>query len=139
MTLVALRLMHWCGLLAPTQEAKDCARCPGPCSAPYGPDYLWDSQWVGVHPNVIIDADVAAGPFSVSVVVKSVAFLDAPHCPAHAGNRGGGGVSNVDLFFKKVLYELWAGERLVLEKAIPRYRREGPRHFSVGCSSWFRD
>ena len=33
-----------------------------------------------------------------------------------------GGVSYVELL---ILYELWAGERLELEKAVPRYRRPG--------------
>ena len=32
------------------------------------------------------------------------------------------GVSYVELL---ILHELWAGERLVLEKAVPRYRRAG--------------
>ena len=35
-------------------------------------------------------------------------------------NLGVGGVSYVELL---ILYELWAGERLKLEKAVPRYRR----------------
>ena len=39
------------------------------------------------------------------------------------------GVSNVELL---ILYELWAGERLQLEKAVPRYRRPG-RSISVSA------
>ena len=43
-----------------------------------------------------------------------------------------------------VVYLLWsfsffmnfAGERLELEKAVPRYRRPGTPNFSVGCSVW---
>ena len=35
---------------------------------------------------------------------------------------GVGGVSFVEVL---ILYELWAGERLVSEKAVPRYRRPG--------------
>ena len=37
---------------------------------------------------------------------------------------GVGGISFVEVL---ILYELWAGERLVLEKAIPRYRGPGRR------------
>ena len=39
------------------------------------------------------------------------------------------GVSYVELL---ILCELWAGERLVLEKAVPRYRRAG-RSISVSA------
>ena len=75
------------------------------------------SRGVEVRPNVIVDAAGAAWPFSVSVLMKSVAFLDTLHWLAHAGNLGGGGVSYVELL---ILYELWAGERLVLEKSFPQ-------------------
>ena len=40
-----------------------------------------------------------------------------------------GGISYVELL---ILYELWAGERLVLEKAHPRYLRPG-RPISVSA------
>ena len=53
-----------------------------------GPDCLWDSRWIGVRPNVIVDADVAASPFPVGMLVKIVAFLDTVHWPTHAGNPG---------------------------------------------------
>ena len=39
------------------------------------------------------------------------------------------GVSFVEML---ILYELWAGERLVLVKAVPRYRRPG-RPISVSA------
>ena len=48
---------------------------------------------------------------------------------------GVGGVSYVELL---ILYELWAGEKLSLEKAHPRYLRPGRPNFSVGCSFWSR-
>ena len=48
---------------------------------------------------------------------------------------GVGGVSYVELL---IIYELWAGERLTLEKAHPRYLRLGASNFSVGCSVWSR-
>ena len=49
--------------------------------------------------------------------------------PADECNLGVGGVSYVELLF---LYELWAGERLQSETAVPRYRRPG-RSISVSA------
>ena len=53
-------------------------------------------------------------------MVKWVAFLGTLHWPAGGANLGVGGISYVELL---ILYELWAGERLSLEKAQPRYLR----------------
>ena len=47
------------------------------------------------------------------MLVKWVAFLSTLHWPQDGADFGVGGVSNVELL---ILYELWAGERLVLEK-----------------------
>ena len=44
------------------------------------------------------------------------------HWPVGGTDLGVGGVSYVELL---ILYELWAGERLTLEKAHPRYLRPG--------------
>ena len=44
-----------------------------PCSL--GPDHIWGSAWIGTHQNVIDVADVAAGPFPVSVLVKLDIFV----------------------------------------------------------------
>ena len=49
-------------------------------------------------------------------------FLGSLHWPAGGLDLGVGGVSYVELL---ILYELWAGERLSLEKAAPRYLRPG--------------
>ena len=56
-------------------------------------------------------------------------FLGSLHWPAGGLDLGVGGVSYVELF---ILYELWAGERLSLEKAKPRYLRPG-RPISVSA------
>ena len=45
-------------------------------------------------------------------------FLGSLHWPVGGADLGVGGVSNVQLL---ILFELWAGERLALEKAHPRY------------------
>ena len=54
--------------------------------------------------------------------VKWVAFSGSLHWPVGGADLGVGGISNVELL---ILCELWAGERLVLEKAHPRYLRPG--------------
>ena len=51
------------------------------------------------------------------------------HWPAGGLDLGVGGISYVELL---ILYELWAGERLSLEKAQPRYLRPG-RPISVSA------
>ena len=56
-------------------------------------------------------------------------FLGSLHWPAGDLDLGVGGVSYVELL---ILYELWAGERLSLEKAHPRYLRPG-RSISVSA------
>ena len=54
------------------------------------------------------------------------------HWPRGAGDLGVGGVSYLVLLN---LYEKWAGERLVIEGAVP-YARRVASNFSVGCSGW---
>ena len=73
--------------------------------------------------------DVRVWPYSVSLLVKVSAFLGTLHWPAGAVDFGVGGVSFVEML---ILYELWAGERVCLEGAIPRYRRVG-RSISVSA------
>ena len=63
------------------------------------------------------------------MLVKWVSFLSSLHWLAGECDLGVGDVSYVELL---ILYELWAGERLELEKAVPRYRRPG-RSISVSA------
>ena len=56
-------------------------------------------------------------------------FLSTLHWPASGADLGVGRVSYVELL---TLHELWAGERLDFEKAIPRGRRIG-RPISVSA------
>ena len=65
----------------------------------------------------------------MSLLVKVSAFLGSLHWPDGAVDLGVGGVSFVEVL---ILYELWAGERLCLENAIPRHRRVG-RPISVSA------
>ena len=77
-----------------------------------GPPGIWHSEWVNIPASVISAADVALWPYTSGLLVKWV-----------------GGTSYLELLF---LYELWAGERLSLEKATPRYLRPG-RPISVSA------
>ena len=63
------------------------------------------------------------------LLVKWVTFLNSLHWPVGDLDLGVGGVSYVELLN---LYELWAGERLSLEKAHPRKLRPG-RPISVSA------
>ena len=79
---------------------------PGP------PDLV--GAWISVAATPISCRDIEVWPFSVGMLVKWVSFLSSLHWPAGGSDRGVGGVSYVELL---ILYELWAGERLELEKA----------------------
>ena len=101
---------------------RDCAFLPGPPG-------LLDSDWVIFPAPVITDDDIAFWPYTPGLLVKWVSFLASLHWPAGGSDLGVGGISYVELL---ILYELWAGERLSLEKATPRYLRPG-RSISVSA------
>ena len=86
-----------------------------------GPPGLWAARWFQMPSAVIDEADVAAWPFSVSLLVKFVHFLATLHWPSDMGDLGIGGVSYLELL---ILYELWAGERLVPEVAVSVSKRK---------------
>ena len=77
----------------------------------------------------ITDDDVGFWPYSVGALVKMAAFLRTLHWPASGADLDVGGVSYVEPL---ILCELWAGERLCFEQAIPRGRRPG-RPISVSA------
>ena len=81
---------------------------------------FWDSDWVTVPSSIICADDIALWPYTPGLLVKWVTFLGTLHWPAGGVDLGVGGISFVELL---ILYELWAGERLSLEKAQPRYLR----------------
>ena len=101
---------------------RDRAFLPGPLG-------VWDSEWVSMLATSVCAADVALWPYTPGLLVKWVVFLRTLHWPAGNADLGVGGVSHVELL---ILYELWAGERLSLEKAFPRYLRPG-RQMSVSA------
>ena len=98
------------------------ARLPGSAA-------LWASHWYCLPTARIGDDDVSSWPFSVGLLVKFVHFLGSLHWPLGVGDLGVGGVSYLELL---ILYEQWAGERLVIESALPFARRAG-RPISVSA------
>ena len=94
-----------------------------------GPAGIRDGGWITLAAAPITADDVGTWPYSVGILVKWVAFLRSLHWPAARADLGVGGVSFVEML---ILCELWAGERLVLEKAAPRCWRLG-RPISVSA------
>ena len=97
-----------------------------------GPAGMWDGEWVVVAATPITCHDIELWPYSVNMLVKWVASPGTLHWPQGRVGFGVGSVSFVEVL---TLYELWAGERLDLENAVPRYRRAG-RSISVSVVPW---
>ena len=68
---------------------------------------------------------------TAGLLVEWVAFLGSLHSPAGGLDLGVGGISHVELL---IILELWAGERLSLEKAHPSLSSSRASNFSFGCS-----
>ena len=62
-----------------------------------GPAGIWDGEWIVVAVSRITCHDVELWPYSVSVLVKWVAFLYTFHWPQGGVDLGVGGVSYVEL------------------------------------------
>ena len=92
------------------------------------PSAPWLGEWV-VGP--VGADDVVQRPYTPGLLVKWVSFLGSSHWPVGSVDLGVCGISHFELL---ILYELLAGERLVLEKAHPRYLRPG-RPISVSAVS----
>ena len=93
-----------------------------------GPACIWTSDWVCLPPSAVIVEDVNAWLYSVGIFGKN-GWLFSAFCIGLLMELIwvlGGSLM--------ILIELWACERLVLEKAEPRYRR--PRR---PISSWSRN
>ena len=94
-----------------------------------GPPGIWDSAWVNIPASALCAEDIAHWPYTPVLLVKWVFFSGSLHWPAGVLDLGVGRFSYVEFL---ILYELWAGERLSLEKAYPRYLRPG-RPISVSA------
>ena len=95
----------------------------------HGPPGSWDSEWVNLPASAVCAVDIAQWPYTPGLLDKWVSFSGSLHWPAGGLDLGVGGVPFVELL---LLYELWAGERLSLEKGHPRYLRPG-RPISVSA------
>ena len=108
----------WC-VGAPAKKARlqeavcDLAAAPGPN------DLGW-SGWYCIPVHPLSREDFNLWPYSTGLLVKFSAFLGSLHWPNERKDLLMGGVSFIEIL---ILYELWAGERLVLETALPEFRR----------------
>ena len=93
-----------------------------------GPPGVKDSEWVNIPASAFCAEDITHGPCIPGLLVEWVSFWCSLHWPAGSVDFGVGGISFVEL----LIFELWAGERLTLEKAHPRFLRPG-RPISVSA------
>ena len=74
-----------------------------------------NNSWVQVDSGRISGADIAAWPYSVGILIRLTSFLNTLHWPSGATDFGHFGVSFLELL---ILFEQWAGHRLLSEKVI---------------------
>ena len=95
----------------------DLASLPGP------PGFL-GGPWIQVSSGHISGADIAAWPYSVGILIRFTSFLTTLHWPSGSDDFGHFGVSFLELL---ILFEQWAGHRLLSEKATwPHVRANRP-------------
>ena len=94
---------------------EDLASLPGP------PGFL-GFDWVQVHAGHITSDDVAAWPYSVGILVRLTSFLGTLHWPSDSADLGHFGISFLELL---ILFEQWAGHRLLSEKVVRPHVRAG--------------
>ena len=93
----------------------DLASLPGP------PGFL-NNSWVQVHAGHITGAGIAVWPYSVGVLVRFTSFLGGLHWPPGSVDLGHDGISFLELL---ILFEQWAGHRLLGEKVTGPHVRAG--------------
>ena len=84
----------------------DLASLPGP------PGFL-NNSWIQVNAGHITGADISAWPYSVGILVRFTSFLGTLHWPSGSVDLGHFGISFLELL---ILFEQWAGHRLLSEK-----------------------
>ena len=94
----------------------DLASLPGPRGFLNGP-------WMQAH-GCITFVDVAAWSYSVGILCEFTAFLGTLHWPCHTVDLGHFGISFLEIL---ILFEQWAGHRLLSEKVTkPHVRANRP-------------
>ena len=94
----------------------DLASLPGP------PAFLNNNNWVQVDAGHITSADISAWPCSVGILVRFTSFLGTLHWPSGSVDLGHFGISFLELL---LLFEQWAGHRLLGEKVTRPHVRAG--------------
>ena len=80
--------------------------------------------WIQVNGGRISGDDVAAWPYSVGILFRFTSFLGTLHWPSCSDDFGHFGVSFLELL---ILFEQWAGHRLLSEKVTrPHVRANRP-------------
>ena len=93
----------------------DLASLPGP------PGFL-NNDWVQVDAGHFTSADIYAWPYSVGILVRFTSFLGTLHWPSGSVDLGHFGISFLELL---ILFEQWAGHRLLSEKVTRPHVRAG--------------
>ena len=89
-----------------------------------GPPGFMNNSWVQVSAGCVTGADIAAWPSSVSILIRFTSFLHTLHWPSGADDFGHFGISFLKLL---ILFEQWAGHRLLSEKVTrPHVRANRP-------------
>ena len=126
---MVLLLMHWFGLLVHIPRGVAWFMRFGSGPSCLGHLVFGMGGWVNILSSAICAEQIAHWPYTPGLLVKWVSFLGCLHWLAGGLDLGVGGVSYFELL---ILYELWAGERLSLERAVPRHLRPG-RPISVSA------
>ena len=90
-------------------------------SLPGLPGFL-NSSWIQVDAGHITGADISAWPYSVGILVRFTSFLRTLHWPSGSVDLGHFGISFLELL---ILFEQWAGHRLLSEKVTRPHIRAG--------------
>ena len=92
-------------------------------SLPGRPGFL-NKSWVQVSAGRITGTDISAWPYSVGILIRFTSFLNTLHWLSGADDFGHFGISFLELL---ILFEQWAGHRLLSEKVIrPHVRANRP-------------
>ena len=95
----------------------------GLASLPGPPGFL-NSSWIQVDAGCITGSDIAAWPYSVSILVRFTSFLNTLHWPSGSVDLDHFGISFFELL---ILFEQWAGHRLLSERVTrPHVRANRP-------------
>ena len=97
------------------RDNVDLASLPGP------PGFL-NNNWVQVDAGHITSADISAWPYSIGILVRFTSFLGTLHWPSGSVDLGHFGSSFLELL---ILFEQWAGHRLLSEKVTRPHVRAG--------------